>query len=177
MYGGNGSFAPGLDGGLKLHALDHHQRVAGGDVLALFDMDGDHHAGHRRLGDIVGAAAGMAAVALHRVDIADRVGRAIEVDVDEIAIRRDQDAAGFRADAQKLSAAFGRRKRNRDDLLRDVELVGVAAPRQPRLVFGFGDDEGVLHQDAATAGDAGTAQAARYSAASRPTSSPTLGTS
>ena len=101
----------------------------------------------------------------------------IDMDVNEIAVRRDQHARDFRAQLQELCAALGLRKRDRNGVFTDMQHVAVAAPRQPAFVLGLGDNECVLHQEAANAGEAGTAHAARYSAASRSTSSATLGTS
>src|SRR5215475_276851 len=74
MDGGDYAVAPCFDRGFELHALDHHQGFARRRGLSLVHIDRDDHAGHRRLGDIVGTAAGMAAVALHRIDITDGKG-------------------------------------------------------------------------------------------------------
>ena len=45
----------------------------GAHALAFVDMNGNDHTRHRRFGNIVRAAAGMAPVAQHRIDIADRM--------------------------------------------------------------------------------------------------------
>ena len=67
--------------------------------------------------------------------------------------------------------------RHRHRIFSDVQHIAGAAPRQQGFIFGFGNNKGVPHQETANAGEAGTAHAARYSAASRSTRSATLGTS
>src|SRR5262249_25800332 len=104
-------------------------------------------------------------------------GRAVEVHVNQIAVRRDQHPGDFVAQVEELPAAFSIRERDRNGLVPDMQHKAAVAPRQPGFMFNIGNNESVLHQETANAGEAGTAHAARYSAASRSTSSPMLGTS
>ncbi len=92
MHGGHRPFPPGLDCGFKLHALDHDKCVPGRNALAFGDMNRNDHTRHRRFGNIVGAAGRMTAVALHRIKIAKRKGRSVDVNVNEIAVGCDEDA-------------------------------------------------------------------------------------
>ncbi len=92
IHGRDRAVAPRLDGGFQLHALDHQQRVAARDRLAR--RSAHRHRPYPGIGASATSSAEPDAVrgmALHRIGVADRVRLAVEVDVHEIAVDRDDD--------------------------------------------------------------------------------------
>src|SRR5690242_10865267 len=100
MHGGDDTIARRLDGGFELHAFDHDQRVAARDGLTFGGVYRDDHTGHRRFYEIIGRAGSVAGVARHGVGVADRIGPAIEMNVDAIAVDRDGHVDPFLADVE-----------------------------------------------------------------------------
>src|SRR6266481_1490762 len=130
----NDAVSGGLEGHLKLHALDHDQRVTGTDRIAHRDRRGDHRSRHRRGDSVLCRAVGLRRMIRDEVTQEQFVWCAIELNKHPVSSERAHDGFTLITEHQRFLAFLPPLECDRPSGATEIELVASVVPSEPDSV-------------------------------------------